>query len=135
MGMTLRSRAPGNPSEGANFTSEYTAARIYIHALEEIQSFFEDLDLVPPGVVPVRLWTGDTPAPTTRPPPPPSWPASPANPEPQHDDAAAMAVAGEDGRAAGRASLTIAEAVWVLIFPLTRIVFVRFFAEEHEQPG
>ena len=29
----------------------------------------------------------------------------------------------------------IAEAVWILIFPLTRIVFVWFFAEEHEQPG
>jgi O-methyltransferase involved in polyketide biosynthesis len=53
----------GNPSEGANFTSEYTAARIYIHALEEIQSFFDGLDLVPPGVVPVRLWTGDISAP------------------------------------------------------------------------
>ena len=53
----------GNPSEVANFTSEYTAARIYIHSLEEIQSFFEGLDLAPPGVVPVRLWTGDTPAP------------------------------------------------------------------------
>ncbi len=29
----------------------------------------------------------------------------------------------------------IAEAVWILIFPLTRIVFVWFFAKEHEQPG
>jgi TMEM175 potassium channel family protein len=29
----------------------------------------------------------------------------------------------------------IAEVVWILIFPLTRIVFVWFFAEEHEQPG
>ena len=56
----------GNPSEGANFTAEYTAARIYIHALEEIQSFFDGLDLVPPGVVPVRRWTGDTPAPDQR---------------------------------------------------------------------
>ena len=27
-----------------------------------------------------------------------------------------------------------AEAVWILIFPLTRIVFVWFLAEEHEQP-
>ena len=53
----------GNPSEGANFTSEYTAVRVYIHSLEEIQSFFEGLDLVPPGVGPVRFWTGDTPAP------------------------------------------------------------------------
>jgi len=53
----------GSPSEGANFTSEYTAARVYIHSLDEIQSFFDGLDLVPPGVVPVRLWTDDTPAP------------------------------------------------------------------------
>lgn len=29
----------------------------------------------------------------------------------------------------------IAEAVWILIFPLSRIVFVWFFAEEHEHPG
>jgi hypothetical protein len=29
----------------------------------------------------------------------------------------------------------IAEAVWLLIFPLTRIVFVWFLAEEHEEPG
>ena len=28
-----------------------------------------------------------------------------------------------------------AEAVWILIFPLTRIVFVWFFVEEHEEPG
>jgi hypothetical protein len=49
----------GNPSEGANFTSEYTAAQIYIHSLEEIQSFFDGLDLIPPGVVAVRLWPGN----------------------------------------------------------------------------
>jgi len=53
----------GNRSESANFTSEYTAARVYIHSLDEIRSFFDGLDLLPPGVVPVRLWTGDTPAP------------------------------------------------------------------------
>jgi O-methyltransferase involved in polyketide biosynthesis len=53
----------GNRMEGANFTAEYTAARVYIHSLDEIQSFFEGLDLVPPGVGPVRLWAGDTPAP------------------------------------------------------------------------
>jgi len=28
-----------------------------------------------------------------------------------------------------------AEIVWVLVFPLTRIVFVWFFAKEHERPG
>jgi S-adenosyl methyltransferase len=52
----------GNRSEGENFASEYTAARVYIHSLEEITSFFDGLELVPPGVVPVRLWSGDSPA-------------------------------------------------------------------------
>ena len=28
-----------------------------------------------------------------------------------------------------------AEIVWLFVFPLTRIVFVWFFAEEHEEPG
>ena len=44
----------GNPAEGDNFTSAYTAAQIYIHPLDDIVSFFAGLDLVPPGVVPVR---------------------------------------------------------------------------------
>jgi len=52
----------GSRSEGENFTSEYTAAQIRIHSVEEILSFFEGLELVPPGVVPVRLWSGDGPA-------------------------------------------------------------------------
>ncbi len=50
----------GNPSEGANFTSEYTAARVYIHSLADITSFFDGLVLVPPGAVAVRRWSGDT---------------------------------------------------------------------------
>lgn len=29
----------------------------------------------------------------------------------------------------------IAEVAWILIFPLTRMVFIWFFAGEHEQPG
>jgi hypothetical protein len=28
-----------------------------------------------------------------------------------------------------------AEILWVFVFPLTRMVFVWLFAEEHEQPG
>jgi O-methyltransferase involved in polyketide biosynthesis len=52
----------GNPSEGENFTSAYTAARIYIHSREEIRGFFGGLELVRPGVVPVRDWSGDGPA-------------------------------------------------------------------------
>jgi S-adenosyl methyltransferase len=53
----------GNPSEGAAFTSAYSAARVYIHAQEEILGFFDGLELVPPGVVPVMSWYGDGPAP------------------------------------------------------------------------
>jgi O-methyltransferase involved in polyketide biosynthesis len=52
----------GNQSEGENFTSTYTAARIYIHSRQEIQSFFGGLELIPPGVVSVRDWSGDSPA-------------------------------------------------------------------------
>ena len=57
----------GNRSEGDNFTSAYTAARIYIHSPEEILGFFCGLELVPPGVVPVRCWHGDGPAPNLKP--------------------------------------------------------------------
>jgi O-methyltransferase involved in polyketide biosynthesis len=52
----------GNQSEGENFTSAYTAARIYIHSRDEIQGFFGGFELVPPGVVSVRDWVGDDPA-------------------------------------------------------------------------
>ncbi len=51
----------GNRSEGDNFTSAYTAARIYIHSPEEIGRFFDGLELVPPGVISVRCWYGDGP--------------------------------------------------------------------------
>jgi O-methyltransferase involved in polyketide biosynthesis len=49
----------GAPQEGNRFASAYTAARIHIHSREELRTFFGDLDLVPPGVVPVRCWPGD----------------------------------------------------------------------------
>jgi O-methyltransferase involved in polyketide biosynthesis len=49
----------GSQSEGDSFTSAYTAARIYIHPLADIVSFFDGLELVPPGVVPVLCWYGD----------------------------------------------------------------------------
>jgi SAM-dependent methyltransferase len=52
----------GDSSETENFTSAYTAARVYIHSREEILDFFDGLDLVPPGVVAVRGWLGDSPA-------------------------------------------------------------------------
>ena len=49
----------GNPSEGENFTSAYTAARVVIHSQQDILGFFDGLDLLPPGVVAVRCWYGD----------------------------------------------------------------------------
>jgi len=57
----------GSRSESDNFTSAYTAARIYIHSPEEVASFFTGLELVPPGVVSVRCWYGDGPAPNLKP--------------------------------------------------------------------
>ena len=51
----------GNPAEGKNFTSAYSAARIFIHSPEEVLSFFDGLELVPPGVVSVMSWNGDGP--------------------------------------------------------------------------
>jgi hypothetical protein len=53
----------GNSSEGENFTSAYTAARVYIHSFDEVASFFDGLCLVPPGVVPVSHWSGEGPVP------------------------------------------------------------------------
>lgn len=50
----------GSPAQSEAFTSAYTAARIYIHSLEEIRQFFGDLDLQPPGIVPVRCWQGSS---------------------------------------------------------------------------
>ena len=51
----------GSTSEGENFTSAYTAAQLYIHSRQDIESFFGDLELVPPGVVSVLDWSGDDP--------------------------------------------------------------------------
>ena len=53
----------GSRSEGENFIAAYTAARLYIHPREDIVSFFDGLDLVPPGVVAVPTWSGDDPDP------------------------------------------------------------------------
>ncbi len=51
----------------ADFRAAYTAARLYFHQRSEIVSFFDGLDLVPPGVVPVRGWWGDAPLPDLEP--------------------------------------------------------------------
>ncbi len=52
----------GDRDEGDRFTSTYTAAEIHIHSPEQVGAFFDTLDLVPPGVVPVGHWPGDEPA-------------------------------------------------------------------------
>ena len=52
----------GNRSAEETFTSAYSAAPVYIHSPDEIESFFDGLALVPPGVVPVRCWPGEDPA-------------------------------------------------------------------------
>ena len=57
----------GSRQEGENFTSAYTAARIHTHTAEEILSFFDGLELVPPGLVPVQAWYGDGLAPDIEP--------------------------------------------------------------------
>jgi len=61
-GPTHTPHKPIQYARGENFTSAYTAAQIFIRSLEEILSFFDGLELVPPGVVAVRLWNGDGPA-------------------------------------------------------------------------
>ena len=58
-GYLIISVGSGNPSEGENFTSAYTAARVRIHSQQDIASFFDGFHLVPPGVVPVGHWSGD----------------------------------------------------------------------------
>ncbi len=50
-----------------DFRAAYTAARLYFHTPDEIVSFFAGLDLVPPGVLPVRGWHGDAPRPELEP--------------------------------------------------------------------
>jgi O-methyltransferase involved in polyketide biosynthesis len=44
------------------FTAAYTAARLYIHAPDEVMTFFDGLEMVPPGLVPARGWEGGAPA-------------------------------------------------------------------------
>ena len=53
----------GSRAEGKNFTSAYTAAQIYIHSIGEVRSFFNGLELLPPGVASVRAWYGEDQAP------------------------------------------------------------------------
>jgi S-adenosyl methyltransferase len=50
-----------------DYRAAYTAATLYFHRPGQIMSFFDGLELVPPGVVPVRGWEGDGPLPVLEP--------------------------------------------------------------------
>jgi S-adenosyl methyltransferase len=50
-----------------DYRAAYTAARLYFHSPGEMLSFFDGLDLVPPGLVPARGWEGDGPLPVLEP--------------------------------------------------------------------
>lgn len=49
------------------FTAAYTAAPLHIHTADEIMTFFDGLELVPPGLVPARAWVDGAPAPRQAP--------------------------------------------------------------------
>jgi O-methyltransferase involved in polyketide biosynthesis len=53
----------GQPEVAGPFTAAYTAAPLHIHAPDEIMTFFDGLELVPPGLVPARGWEGGAPPP------------------------------------------------------------------------
>jgi O-methyltransferase involved in polyketide biosynthesis len=46
------------PEVAGRFAAAYTAAALHIHAPDEIMTFFDGLELVPPGLVPARGWEG-----------------------------------------------------------------------------
>ena len=52
----------GSQAEWDTFTAAYNAAPIYGHSPQQILSFFDGLELVSPGVVPVRGWDSEIPA-------------------------------------------------------------------------
>ena len=59
----------GNGGESDRFFSMYSTgpARLYKHSAADFASFFENLDLVPPGVADARTWRPEWPAVTTPP--------------------------------------------------------------------
>jgi O-methyltransferase involved in polyketide biosynthesis len=48
----------GEDEVATPFRAAYTAASLYIHSADEIRTFFDGLELVPPGLVPGRGWQG-----------------------------------------------------------------------------
>lgn len=49
-------------------SENYTAAAVHNHTRQEIVSFFHEMDLVPPGLVPVQAWRGGMPHVADKPP-------------------------------------------------------------------
>ena len=60
----------GDPAIGDQITKAYDAATLHNHTLQDVESFFTGLDLIPPGVCDARAWQ-------------PGW----ATPAPFHDRA------------------------------------------------
>jgi hypothetical protein len=53
----------GQDEVAGPFTAAYSPAPLYVHSPGEIMAFFDGLELVPPGLVPARAWTGGAVAP------------------------------------------------------------------------
>jgi O-methyltransferase involved in polyketide biosynthesis len=49
------------------FSAAYTAAPLYIFTADEVITFFDGLEMVPPGLVPARGWNGGAPVPSLAP--------------------------------------------------------------------
>lgn len=52
----------GNAELASGFAAEYKAATLQIFTPPEFATFFDGLDLVPPGAVPALAWSGGEPA-------------------------------------------------------------------------
>jgi O-methyltransferase involved in polyketide biosynthesis len=53
----IMSIGTGDPELGSDFAAAYKAANLRILSPEEFASFFDGLEVMPPGVVPARGWT------------------------------------------------------------------------------
>lgn len=59
-----------DPANWQKTRESYTAATTYNHTRDELRSFFGDLELVPPGLVPAQAWRGGMAQVPERPPGP-----------------------------------------------------------------
>src|SRR5215469_4324423 len=48
----------GQDEVAGPFTAAYSPAPLYVHGPDEIMTFFDGLELMPPGLVPARDWNG-----------------------------------------------------------------------------